>query len=111
MSNNRTNKFRISNLWRHERGAVMMLFTIFIPFMVGILTLAVDAAHIYHSRAMLQAAAESAALAAASQLPSRADAVSTAKSYAAKNMPQNPYGNILADIDISVGYWPNTCSG
>jgi Flp pilus assembly protein TadG len=97
---------------RDERGAVAIILTIYLPFLVGILTLAVDMSYVLWSRNMLQVTAESSALAAAWQLQQTGDKTSTilmAKQYAEKNMPAARYGATVKDADVVLRYWPANC--
>lgn len=99
------------NLLRDQRGAILIIVTVYLPVIVGFFTLAVDMAYVLRTRNMLQVAAESAALAASTQLPNSASAVAFAQSYAAKNMPAAQFGSILAASDVVLGKWPQTCAG
>jgi Flp pilus assembly protein TadG len=101
----------LKHLRRDERGAFLIMVTVYLPVIVGFFTLAVDMSYVLQSRNMLQVAAESAALAASSQLPDQSAAVSFAKTYAAKNMPTVNYGNVVVDSDVVVGFWSQTCAG
>jgi Flp pilus assembly protein TadG len=99
----------LMNLLRDERGAFLIIVTVYLPVIVGFFTLAVDMSYVYRTRNMLQVTAESAALAGTTQLPDAISAVSFAKQYAAKNMPTASYGSVLVDKDVVVGMWPQSC--
>ena len=77
----------LMNLLRDEHGAILIITTIYLPVIIGFFTLAVDMSYVLRTRNMLQLAAESAALAASSQLPDPTNSVSLAQTYATKNMP------------------------
>lgn len=74
------------NKVRAVRGQTMVLFALFLPGLIGMLGLGVDAAHLFNARRDIQSAADLAALAGASQLPTDiAAAKSIASDVAAKN--------------------------
>ena len=103
----------LKDLLRDERGAILILTTVYLPVIVGFFTLAVDMSYVLRTRNTLQVAAESAALAASMQLPTKANACPVAKTYATTNMAVAQYGNVLkqntADCsDVVVGMW--TCA-
>lgn len=98
---------------RDERGAVAITLTLYLPFLVGLSTLAVDMSYVLYSRNMLQVTAEAAALAGSSALPNRVDVVDRAVSYAEKNMPKARYkGNpVLKNQDVVLLFWDTkTCN-
>jgi uncharacterized protein YegL len=104
----------LKNLLRDERGGFLLIFTVYLPVVVGFFTLAVDMSYIYRTRNTLQVAAEAAALAASMQLPNAANACTFAKQYADTNMPHANYGWVLKQnpsdcADVVVGMWPQTC--
>jgi len=84
-------------------GTVMGLFWFIL--LVGICGMAVDVTDGFRARTMLQATADSAALAAAVDLPNSVTAVSTAVSYAYGNMKQSENGTVLRASDVHVGLW------
>ena len=85
-------------------GTVMGLF--WFIMLVMICGLAVDITDGFRARTMLQATADSAALAAAVDLSDGATAVSTtAVSYAQDNMQQSTNGTVLRGSDVQVGQW------
>jgi Flp pilus assembly protein TadG len=105
-------KFRFLRTFsRDERGSVIIMLTVYLPVIVGLITLAADMSYVLWSRNMLQATAEAAALAGASQLPNgKAAALAAAKEYAAKNMPASRYGAVLKDADVAYGIWNDGCT-
>jgi Flp pilus assembly protein TadG len=112
---------RLKYLSRDQRGVVAIMLTVYLPVIVGLFSLAVDMSYVLQTRDMLQIAAESAVLAAASSPtvvsnnsscssdPNSVCAV--AQKYAAYNMPAAQYGNVLPAANILVGKWPAGCSG
>jgi len=93
---------------RGRRGTVSLMVGVTMPALVGFTALGVDAANLYRHRRMLQATADMAALAGSALLPNTANAVTTAVSYATKNMPTAKYGNVLTAADVSTGTWNPT---
>lgn len=63
----------------------MVLFALLLVFMIGLVGLTADAGLVFHQRAMLQNAADAAALAGAYQLPDTVAATNAANSYCALN--------------------------
>jgi len=108
----------IKTLLRDQRGAVLIIVTVYLPVIVGFFTLAVDMSYVYRTRSMLQATADAAALAATMDgLPDAARACSTAKDSANKNMQKNNYTGATANVlkqnstdcsDVVIGMW--TCA-
>jgi len=103
-------KSRLAALRRDERGIALAYFTICLPIALGFGTLVVQGSYVMSQRNLLQVTAETAALAAAAQLPTSSAAVSAAQSYAAKNMPSASYGNVLASGDVILGQWTQGCA-
>ena len=68
----------------------MVLFALFLPVLIGMLGLGVDAAHLFNERRSVQSAADLAALAGASQLP---DSPGSASSVASDIAGDNGYTN------------------
>jgi hypothetical protein len=73
--------------------------------LVGICGLAVDSTNGFRSRTMLQATADSAALAAVIDLPDTNAAVATAVAYSAENMGIDINGSVLDPQDVVIGLW------
>lgn len=98
-------------LLRDDRGAAMIALTIYLPFFIGLTTLAVDMSNVLWTRSSLQVAAEAAALAATAKLPNnnqcsdQNSACWWAREYANRNMP-----NVLAESDVVVGKWTDRCA-
>jgi hypothetical protein len=97
-------KFLI-NFAESESGAVYIWIAAGIFAFVGMAALAVDMSFAYVLRNNLQIAADSAALAAVSQLPDEAAGLTEAKAYAASNMSVDAHGTILKDTDVRFGNW------
>ena len=106
-------------LHRDDRGAVTIIMTVYLPFIVGICTFAVDMSYVYWTRNQLQVIAEAAALAATAQLPDNgpcgtaSTACTVAQDYANRNRDanNNVHGTILANADVVVGRWTDGCLG
>src|ERR1700674_1085559 len=106
------------NLRRDQRGAILMITTVYMPVIVGFFSLAVDMSYVYRSLTMLQSTADAAALAAIDNglqggLPlTAAGACAIAKTYATKNIDPSTsvYGNVLKQntgscTDVVLGTW------
>ncbi len=87
-------------------GTIWGLF--WFVLVVGICGLAVDSTDGFRNRTMLQATADSAALAAAIDLPDASAAVSRAVTYASANMSTAAYGDVLRPEDVTVGTYDRT---
>ncbi len=90
---------------RSESGTVYVWVAAGLFAFVGMAALAVDMSFAYVLRNNLQIAADSAALAAVSQLPDEAAGLAEAKAYAANNMSVEAHGTILKDEDVRFGNW------
>jgi len=100
---------KFSKFVQDERGAVAAVFVISTVLIIGLAALVIDIGYAYSNRARLQAAADAAALAGATQLPDSAAVTAEALSYADKNMPVAAHGAVLAGSDIETGNWdPST---
>jgi Flp pilus assembly protein TadG len=103
----------LKKLLGDERGAILLMTTVYLPVIVGFFSLAVDMAFVLGVRNKLQATADAAALAASTQLPSASAACAMAKTYATTNMPTAQFGNVLKQntsncSDVVIGTW--TCA-
>src|SRR5262245_19802929 len=106
-------KFVLKRLARDQRGAAMVIVTMFLPVLVGVFSFATDMSYIYYTRNMLQVTAEAAALASTTQLPNKTLTISLAKNYAEQNMPKASNGGgsgVLVDGDVVPGTWTNNCA-
>ncbi len=99
------NRRNIRELRRDQRGAVAMVAGLSMVAIVGVAALAVDGSSLYALRSQLQATADSAALAGASQLPSETDTATAAVLYAGKNMLAAKHGTVLVASDVVLGRW------
>ena len=90
---------------RDERGSVLPIVGLCLTVVLGFAALAIDVGQQAALRTQLQATADAAALAAASELPNPQKARAKAADYAEKNMPRAQNGQVLADNDIVIGTW------
>ncbi|MGH6926936.1 MAG: TadG family pilus assembly protein [Dongiaceae bacterium] len=90
---------------RDERGGVLPLVGLSLTVILGFAALAIDVTHQRALDAQLEATADAAALAAASQLPDETKARETALAYAESNMPPDRHGTVLDEDDIVFGTW------
>jgi Flp pilus assembly protein TadG len=90
---------------RDERGSVMPLVALCMTVILGFAALAIDVGseRVLHNQ--LEATADAAALAAATQLPNEKKALAKALEYAVKNMPPEANGTVLTDEDVVFGTW------
>jgi Flp pilus assembly protein TadG len=88
-----------------ERGSVLPLVGLCLLVVLGFGAIAIDLGQQAALRSELQATADAAALAAASQLPDVQKARAKALDYAEKNMPAASNGAVLAEDDIVFGTW------
>lgn len=86
-----------------ERGAVLVFTALVIVVLLGMTALVVDMGRLFVVRAELQNAADSAAVAAASELPDPATAQVIALDYAA--LQHDGPGVIATPTDVEVGNW------
>ena len=91
------------DLYRDQRGAVAMVAGLSMVAIVGVASLAVDGSSLYALRSQLQATADSAALAGASQLPDADETTEAAVGFAGKNMLVGKHGTVLAASDVVLG--------
>ncbi len=108
-------------LLRDRRGAVAALMALMLVMLLGMGALTIDMGFLWVLKNRLQATADAAALAGASQLPNEAvvtavpsceagvDAPSTVQAaaldYACKNMPSAAHGMVLVADDVVLGNW------
>lgn len=90
---------------RDQQGSVLTLLAASMVMVVGFTGLAVDAGYLYGLRSKLQATADAAVLAGASQLPDPAAVTIAAIYYAGKNMPAADHGTVLTNADVVIGNW------
>ena len=100
----------------NQQGLALVYIALMLISLCAFIGLAVDIGYMYVAKGQLQNAADSAALAGASQLPSQTDARTKAKEFAAANSATNTPVNISSsgantltpDNDITVGNWTRT---
>ncbi len=97
----------ISRLWRDEAGSVITLVAMATTTFLGLAAMAVDLSYAIVLQSRLQAAADSAALAAAVALPDQTAALAQAQAYAEKNLAVSENGTVLAVNDAVFGNWNN----
>ena len=95
----------MSRFLADQRGGGTILGLLWFMLLVGITGMAVDVTDGFRNRTMLQATADSAALAGAIDLPDQAAAVATAVAYATENMGTEINGSVLDPADVLVGLW------
>ena len=88
-----------------DRGGATIWMIFWCLVVIGFAGLAVDTTDGLRNRTMLQATADSAALAAAIDLPDKAAARNTALAYAAGNMGPDLHGRVLDQSDVVIGRW------
>jgi Flp pilus assembly protein TadG len=98
-------RFDIRGLWRDQRGNLAVMFALASAVLFGFGALALDASHLYVVKRQLQGAADAASLAAVLELPDEDAALDEALEYAAKNLPTERYGVVLASGDVLLGQW------
>lgn len=92
-------------LARDEAGGGTFMGLFWFVLLIGIAGLAVDTTNGERNETMLQATADSAALAAAIDLPDKTATVKTAFEYAKLNMEPEEHGYVLDPADVLVGEW------
>jgi len=90
---------------KDRNGAVLIYVTLGLTVFMGFSALAIDGSYLFFMDNRAQTAADSAALAAASQLPDELTAETMAINYAEKNIAVGDYGNVLVASDVDFGSW------
>ena len=90
-----------SSRQRDREGSIIVLAAVFLVVMLAMLAFAIDVGMIVVERTKLQAAADSVALAAASESLDSSYVWSTAQQYATLNLQDN--GASLSPADLEVG--------
>jgi Flp pilus assembly protein TadG len=88
-----------------ESGAVLALVLVTLGVLVGVMALSMSFGLRYVTLNKLQATADAAALAGASQMTDPATVRLAANEYAEANMPSPLFRDVLADTDIIMGRW------
>lgn len=86
-------------------GGVTLMNLVWMMVFFAIGGLAVDGANAFRMRAMMQATADAAALAAAADLPDEDAARATALEYVEMNMPSAAFGEMARSADLVFGTW------
>jgi Putative Flp pilus-assembly TadE/G-like len=93
---------------KHERGAVAVVVAVSLVALLGMAALAIDLSSFYQAQRQAQSAADSAALAAAQDLPSASSADGNATTYGLENDPGStvaattPYSSSSNEIMVKV---------
>ena len=95
----------LRNFRGDERGSASVFAICLLPAFLALGGLAIDGANAWRVRSIMQVTADSAALAAVTQLPNSANTIQMAQDYAAKNMPVASNGSVLANTDVVTGFW------
>lgn len=96
----------INEFLHEERGSYTIWSLAWFLLFTAVGGVAVDITDAFRNRTQLQLAADSAALAAVMSLDEPTeDPVAQANTYAAANMDEAHNGDVLADVDITIGYW------
>ena len=90
---------RLKGFLEDQSGSSYIILAFGVAMIFGMAGMAVDMGYAYMLRQRLQTAADASALAASSQLSSSSSVVTIARQYAAKNMPTEQHGTILAASD------------
>lgn len=90
---------------RDERGGVLPLVALSLIVILGIAAIVIDLGQQHALHAQLQATADAAALAAASELPDQKKALKRAEEYVELNMPETRNGQVLREEDVIFGTW------
>ena len=105
---------RLYSVLYDDLGAASVLMVSSLPMFVLLAGLAIDGSAAFSEQSVLQAAGNSAALAAGLDLRTKTNAqiVSDAKAYADKNLPpaSNLNHSVLASSDVEVGKWDFSCA-
>ena len=86
-------------------GSVTYANLIWMIAFIAIGGLAVDGANAFRMRAIMQATADAAALAAAAELPDKTAARAAARRYVELNMPAAEFGELMQSADLVLGTW------
>jgi hypothetical protein len=95
----------IRDLIHDERGGATVWSLTWFMLFVGICGLSVDITDGFRAQTMLQATADSAALAGAIELPDPDAATATAVGYSERNLPPDDYGSVLTSANVELGSW------
>ena len=87
-------KSKLLRRTRGETGQVLVLFAVALVVLFGMAGLVIDIGYAFYAKRSMQASADAAALAGASQLPSAAAATSAAMAYGGAAGAKNENGNV-----------------
>lgn len=101
-----TGPIRILSAFRSDqRGSVLPMVALSLIVILGIAAIVIDLGQQHALHVQLQATADAAALAAASELPNRKKALIRAEEYVELNMPAARNGQVLREEDVVFGTW------
>lgn len=95
----------VGSFLQDPRGSVIAVMGVGLVMAAGIAALAIDMGYLYVLKGRLQATADFAVLAAASELPNPGLALLAATQYAKANMPVAEHGTVLKNVDVVTGNW------
>lgn len=96
---------RLVRQCRDDRGSVTVQNMVWLATLLAASGFAIDTANAFRTKAMLQAAADAAALAAVLDLPDAAEARRTARAFTEVNLPPSLHGQVLNVTDVQIGAW------
>lgn len=96
---------RLGQFLHDQDGAIAAVSAVSLVVILGFGAFAIDMSYAYSERTLLQATADSAALAAAPELPNKHKAREMAFEYAEANMPEATHGKVLVKEDVVLGNW------
>ena len=100
----------LSGLWCDRSGVVAIITAVAAPVIFGAAAVAIDVGRLVLLESQLQAAADSAALAAVTSVDDSATAQSLAQEYAGKNMPSSEFGTVIQTADVIIGNYDSDTS-
>jgi Flp pilus assembly protein TadG len=96
---------RVRRFLRAQDGAIAAVSAVSLTVILGFGALAIDMSYAYSERNLLQVTADTAALAAAPELPNKHKAREMALQYVETNMPSAIHGTVLVKEDVVLGNW------
>lgn len=88
---------------RDDRGAVLIMFVLFVPVLLVFAAFVLDVGHAFQLKRHLQSSADAAALAAAQELPDTTDATAVANDYSASLGGRNENAN-LPEVSTTITF-------
>ncbi|MEM1316257.1 MAG: pilus assembly protein TadG-related protein, partial [Pseudomonadota bacterium] len=101
----RTLRGALAGAFGDQTGSVTVQNMIWMATLLAASGFAIDTANAFRIKAMLQAAADAAALAAVIDLPNEVEARQTARAFAELNLPPARHGEVMGVADVQVGSW------